>query len=216
MTVRRGDPWGEPAVLGPDRPVAATDGELADLVAAATADGHPLGPVGLLGGDLHRTLGAPPHDRADLLAGRGAAYPIDVGEVLVEREGGLVTQHVFVAHLVATAPRLGRPGRRWRGRTVVAMNGSFVGAADLGPRAHPNDGLLDVTDGALPWSQRRTAAVRELTGTHLPHPALAERRTASYEVRSDRPLALVVDGRPIGRTRHLEIRCAADAATIVA
>ena len=210
MTIRRGEPWGEPAVLPDDAPVARDDGELADLVAGAAASGTPLGPIGLLGGDLHRTLGAPHRTREELKAGRGTAVPVDVGEVLVDRGDGIVTQHVFVAHLVALRGR-----RRWHGRTVVAMNGSFAGPADLGPRAHPNDGLLDITDGALPRAQRRAAARREPTGTHLPHPHLAERRTAAYEVTDDRPLDLYVDGRAIGSSRHFEIRCAPDAATIV-
>ena len=55
--------------------------------------------VGLLGGDLHRTLGAPHHDEDDLRAGRGMRFPMDLGTVSVD--GG--PPMVFVAHLVATA-----------------------------------------------------------------------------------------------------------------
>lgn len=210
MTIRRGRPWGGPGALDADAPVAATDGEVADLVAAATSSGGTLPEVGLVGGDLHRTLGAPAHSPAELRAGRGTRFPIDLGEVLIERPDGSVTHHLFAAHLVAG----GR--RRWARRTVVAMNASYLGDADLGPRAHPNDGLLDVTDGSVPRADRRGAARRERTGTHVPHPGLQERRTASYEVRSDVELQLVLDGRPIGPARHFEIRCLPDALTVVA
>jgi diacylglycerol kinase family enzyme len=99
---------------------------------------------------------------------------------------------------------------------VVAMNATFVGPADLGPRAHPNAGLLDITDGSLPRSDRRAADRRELTGTHVPHPDLTERRTASYDVHSDDELGLWVDGRPIGSSRRFEIRCVPDACVVVA
>ena len=40
------------------------------------------------------------------------------------------------------------------------MNGTFAGFHDLGPRAHPNDGRLDVVDGVLPGVN----AVRAVAG----------------------------------------------------
>jgi hypothetical protein len=210
VTVRRGEPWGEPGPLAGDGVIARSDGEAADALAAAMAAGAPFPEVGLLGGDLHRSLGAPDHDEGDLRAGRGLRVPMDVGEVLVERPDGVVSHHLFVAHFVAG------PRRRWRARTVVAMNATFLGPADLGPRAHPNDGLLDVTDGWLPRKDRRAADKRELTGTHLPHPSLAERRTAAYKVEADADMELWVDGRPIGSSRTFEVRCRPDAFVVVA
>jgi hypothetical protein len=201
MTIRRGEPWGAPGPLADDAPVARTDGEVADLVAAAIAEGTTLPEVGLLGGDLHASLGSPPHDEADLREGRGIRLPIDLGEVVVDRGDGLISRHVFLAHAVA-----GEGRRRWAKRTIVAMNGTHLGAADHGPRAHPNDGLLDITDGRVPRSQVRAAAKRELTGTHVPHPGILERRTASYEV---------LDERLIGAATHFELRCLPDALVIV-
>ncbi len=210
MTIRRGEEWGEPGALTPGAPIAASDGEAADLVAASIADGVPLGEIGLVGGDLHAALGSPRHDAADLLEGRGIRLPIDLGEVVVDRGDGLISRHVFLAHAVA-----GRSRRRWAQRTVVAMNGTHLGAADLGPRAHPNDGLLDVSDGRVPLSQVRAAARRERTGTHLPHPGILERRTASYEVTDERELPIRVDGRLIGAATHFELRCLPDALVVV-
>ena len=108
-----------------------------------------------------------------------------------------------------------RGRRRWSKRTIVAMNGTHLGRADLGPRSHPNDGLLDVFDGTVPLSQVRAAARRELMGNHVPHPGILERRTASYEVTSEREMPIVVDGRMIGAATHFELRCVPDAVTIV-
>jgi len=136
--------------------------------------------------------------------------PVDLGEVVVDRGDGMVSRHVFLAHAVA-----GRSRRRWSQRTIVAMNGTHLRAADLGPRAHPNDGLLDITDGRVPRSQVRAALRRERTGTHVPHPGIRELRTASYEVFDERELPIVLDGRLIGAATHFEIRCIPDALVVV-
>jgi len=191
--------------------VLQTDGDVADLVAEALAAGEAVSEVGLLGGDLHRCLGAPRHDAADLLAGAGMRFPVDLGEVVVDRGDGVISRHLFLAHAVAHAGR-----RRWARRTVTAMNGTHLGAADLGPRAHPNDGLLDISDGRVSRREVRAAARRELTGSHVPHPGIAERRVASYEVLSEEILPIRVDGRLIGAATHFELRCLPDALVVVA
>ncbi len=67
------------------------------------------------------------------------------------------------------------------------------------PRAHPNDGLVDVVWGELSWSDLLVVARRATTGTHLPHPALTERRAASVEVELTRPAAWFVDDRFLAR-----------------
>ena len=140
----------------------------------------------------------------------GMRLPIDLGEVVVDRGDGLISRHVFVAHATA-----GRGRRRWSSRTVVAMNGTHLAGADLGPRAHPNDGLLDISDGRVPASQVRAAGRRERTGSHVPHPGILERRTAAYEVLDERELPIRVDGRLIGAATHFELRCLPDALVIV-
>lgn len=209
MTIRKGEPWGEPGPLREGAPVAADD---AAASAALQVDWHAGGPtiqIGLLGGDLHRTLGDPHHDEADLVAGRGMRLPMDLGTVSID--GGV--PRVFVAHMVATARR---NGRLWGSRTVTAMNGSFLGADNLGPRAHPNDGRLDVVDGTLPRTERATGRRRAATGTHLPHPDLVERRTAHHVIESARPLHVRLDGLQVGSGHRLEITCHPDAWIAVA
>ena len=131
MTIEKGEQWGSPGPLAEDAPVVGEDRAAAMLVAADLAAGRPPGELGLTGGDLHRSLGAPSHTPDALRAGDGTRFPLDVG--VVELDG---RPDVFVAHLVATEDRT---GRLWRGHTVILVNGSFVGPLDLGPRAHPND-----------------------------------------------------------------------------
>ena len=212
MTIEKGRSWGAPGALADDAPVVAEDRAAALVVAAAFAAGRPPGELGLLGGDLHRSLGAPRHSADALRAGEGTRFPIDVGAV--ELDG---RPDVFVAHLVATEHR---SGRLWRGHTVILVNGSFVGPLDLGPKAHPNDGRLDLTEGALPPGQRRTGRRRALTGTHLPHPELRSKQVRSLDVVSaevgrGRPLHVWLDGHHVGRVDELRVTCRPDAVTVV-
>jgi hypothetical protein len=211
VTIRKGEAWGVAGALSDAAPVHADDASAASWLQTALDDGAPV-EVGLVGGDLHRTLGAPRHDEADLRAGRGMRFPVDVGVVEYHDADGAVRQVLFLAHLIAFVDAR---ARRWRGRTIVAMNAAFVGEDNLGPRAHPNDGRLDVTDGALTWRARRQAEARAPLGAHVPHPDLGERRVRELTVEADTPMLLRLDGREVATTSRFELRCLPDAATIV-
>lgn len=215
MTIRKGEPWGEPGALDPDAPVFDTDAAASEWLQPkllVAEDGSFAAEMGLVGGDLHRTLGSPRHDEADLRAGRGMRFPVDVGVVEFEAPDGGSQRAVFLAHLVATADAR---GRWWHGRTVAVMNAAFVGDANLGPRAHPNDGRLDVTDGELSWGDRRRAASRAPAGAHVPHPALRERRVRELALDEGSLFHLRADGRDLGPARRVVLRCVPDAVTIV-
>lgn len=217
MTIRPGDPWGEPGPLGANAPVFATDRaartHLQDRFEQFGLAG--LGELGLVAGDLHRTLGSPQHTAEVLRAGHGVRYPVDLGVVtLADRE------FVFLSHLVAHE---GRRLRWWSGRTVVAMNAGFVGPMDLGPRSHPNDGRLDVTDGALPRGERLQGRQRARSGTHVPHPDLETRSVRRVDIVARptdsspaEPLHVWLDGEHVGAAIELTVRCAPDALVVVA
>lgn len=224
MTIRPGEPWGEPGPLAADAPVLDSDAAAAavlqaryDALAAeerGALGGGALGEIGLVGGDLHRTLGAPGRDAAQLRGGAGVRFPVDVGVVALP--GG---ERVFLAHLVAqprTVAGAARGVRWWSVRTLAVMNAGFVDDMDLGPRSHPNDGRLDVTDGELPRGQRRAGRRRARTGTHIPHPALRTRTARSLTVDAEgRDLHVWLDGVHVGAARSLPIRCIPDAVTVV-
>jgi hypothetical protein len=117
-------------------------------------------------------------------------------------------ERAFVAHLVA---------RRswWRGEVVAAMNAEHLGPWDVAPRGHPNDGRLDVVHVVDLGLHDRWKAWRRLpTGTHVPHPAISVRPTASADLALRRPLRVLLDGRPAGSTDHLAIRVDPDALTV--
>ena len=63
-----------------------------------------------------------------------------------------------------------------------SMNAQWVGKWNVGPRAHPNDGLLDTYDVRLPVSQVLPVRQRLHHGAHLPHPGIKEGRTTAIQV----------------------------------
>jgi hypothetical protein len=202
VTIERNRPWGERGALAPDGVIARTDGELRALVEEARRTGVAPPAVGLVGGDLCRTLGG----RGDvdrLHSPEAIRVPIDVGCVELDGE-----RHWFVAHLLA---------RRswWRGRIVAAMNAEFVGQRDVAPRSHPNDGFLDVLDGDPSLGDRWKAWTRLRTGSHVPHPEIAERCVKEFETTLAPRTRVWLDGSAFGVHRHLRVTIEPDAAVVV-
>jgi hypothetical protein len=202
MTIEKGVAWGELGPLPENGIVVRSDAEARRIVEAARRAGEPPPPLGLLGGDLCRTVGGP-GDEARLRSDAAVRLPVDIGAVLVD--GRL---HWFVAHVVAMRSW-------WRGEVVMAMNAQWLGRWNTGPRAHPNDGLLDVTRSNLALADRFKARRRLPTGTHLPHPGFEVRRAAAIQLTLRRPTPVRLDGEPVGTARHLSIRVEPDALTVV-
>jgi hypothetical protein len=202
MTIEKGAAWGRSAPLPADGVEVRSDREARAVVEAARRAGEEPPVLGLLGGDLCRTLGGT-GDAGRLRSQDAMTFPVDLGAVLVDG-----TIHWFVAHLVA---------RRswWRGRVVAAMNAQWLGPWDLGPRSHPNDGLLDISDGDLSLSDRWKARGRLATGTHIPHPDIAVRRVPSLALELAPPLDIWLDGERIGRGTNVVVRLEPDALTVV-
>ena len=203
MPIAKGQPWGEPAALPDDAVLVRSDAAARDALEGARRARRPYPPLGLVGGDLCRTLGGGAGGEARLRAGEGVRFPLDLGEVLLD--GRL---HLFVAHLVARS-------RLWR-RAFVAMNAQWLGDWNLGPRAHPNDGLLDTYDARLPVGQLLPVRSRLHHGTHLPHPGIRERRVAALQMELDRPLPVRLDGTLVGPARTLTVRVDPDALVVFA
>src|SRR5437868_4101351 len=95
MTIRKGEAWGAPGALPPDGKIVRSDREARALLTAARRKNEPFPMLGLLGGDLCRTLGGI-GDEARLRSEGAMTFSVDVGEALLN--GRL---HLFVAHLVA-------------------------------------------------------------------------------------------------------------------
>jgi len=197
VTVKRGEPWGRDVTASVDPVAVDNDATLA----ARLSDGVGEPPVLVRGGDLHRTLGSP-------TGGPTKRLPIDVMAVCADGR-----ELTAVAHVLAR--RRGRLGW-WRGPIVAVMNVDHLGGWDVAPRAHPNDGWLDVLEVSAAMSRRaRWQAWRRLdTGTHLPPPHIVTRRVRDVSFSFDPSVALWLDGIDRGDVRALRVSLEPDAAEI--
>lgn len=197
MTISKGQPWERQAL--PDvSPQSARDDADAARIAFEAANGPPA-VLRLESGDLLRTLGySEPEPQI------GLEFSMDLG--LVTLDGG--RQLPFSAHVVAK-------GLMWSGECLVAMNAAWVQDLYLGPKSHPNDGLLDVTHGSLDVRQRLLATRRAKLGTHLPHPALTTKRSPRYEHQFSKPVKVYVDGYLQGRATRISLELISDAFSVI-
>jgi len=192
MTIRRGEEWGVPVDRPAELLVLGSDAQL-----AAHDGASPIAPGA---GDLYETLGSPPLDRP-------VVQRVEVDGVRVVLDGA--AERWAIAHVVA---------RRswWRGPVVAAMNVSQLGAWRVAPRAHPNDGLLDLIEAApeLPWRARWAARSRLPAGAHVPHPQITLRRAERASWTFGRPMRVWIDGVEIGRARQLDVEVVPDRYTV--
>ncbi len=201
MTIEKGAAWGVPAPVPFDGIVVGSDADARAVVEEARRAGRPVPLVGLVGGDLCRTVGGR-GDRARLGSPDAIMFTVDVGSVVADGR-----RYWFVAHLVAR--------RAWWRRAFVAMNAQWYRDWDLAPRSHPNDGLLDTYDAHIPLGDLPKVRARLPRGAHLPHPGIRERRSAQAAVSWPRSRLLELDGVRVGRARHLEVSVEPDALRVV-
>jgi hypothetical protein len=205
VPIAKGQSWGTPGPLPDGAVLVRSDAEAREVLEDARRRRRPFPPLGLLAGDLCRTLGGgaggPAAAEERLGAGEGVRFSVDVGEALLD--GRL---RLFVAHLVAR-------NRLWT-RAFVAMNAQWLGSWNLGPRAHPGDGLLDTYEARLPAGQLLAVRSRLHHGAHLPHPAIRERRSAGVQVQLERRLPVRLDGRVEGTAENVAVRVQPDALVV--
>lgn len=192
MVIRKGEPWGSPGDRPADLTIATDD------VAAASAVATGTKMLGISSGDMFKTVGG------NASAGEHQHLPLDFCWVTIDGE----PRRPCFSHVVARY-------RWWSGEAAVIMNAAWLGPLYLGPRAHPNDGLVDVTTGSLPIGQRLEARRRAMSGTHLPHPGLTTTRTAAWEGHFDRPIPVWIDGVLATRGREISVVVEPDAVILV-
>ena len=180
MTIQRGQPWGQQVQSPAQLPLMSSNVQLNQWIVAQRRSGRPISPVGLVAGDLAKTLGGDP-----------SRFPGTVNEATMDLLRVECDEHITWAasHVVGFRAW-------WRGEAFLAMNAQFYGKFDVAPRSHPNDGKVDVVHigAAMPVRQRRLARSRALTGTHLPHPHLTSTQSAEVTLQFETSMVLWVDG----------------------
>ncbi len=199
MTIRPGEDWGIEVTTPPvNAVVAVTDREIADCLLADC-------PVVVRGGTLHSSLGSPSGETIS------RELSVDLLEILDQTSGewlGVAVSNVLIR-------RKGILGLL-RGRVLLASNcGEFNGLSAC-PRAHANDGRVDVleVDHSMSMRQRRQAWRKAMSGSHLPHPALKAQAVEFLDVQVHENEEIVADGVVISAVGSISITVRADAGTI--
>lgn len=179
MTIEKGKTWGTPSVMPTGTTRVGSDRDL-----AVSRDSV----VVVCGGDLWESLGRPvPKQPGE----QCQAVPID--RLTCSIFTGMSTTTLTAASHV----RVGR----WfgPGQLAILTNVGRIGPRIIAPRAHPNDGRLDlvVVDPGMPFMQRLRARRRMRSGTHVPHPQISTRTVEVWEFLRRGREPLFVDGRRI-------------------
>lgn len=206
MTIRAGEPWGEPVVIADAVRTIVGDRALAELVGqpgiGRSNDHRSL--IRPIGGDLARTVGLTAASVPEL-GTTAMRCPIDVAWAITD-----AGTRCFVAHCVV---------RRswWWGGVTLAMNAQYYRSWDVAPRAHPNDGRLDLVtvSSTMTVGQRWQASRRAPRGDHLPHPAIEVTKVAERTLTFSRPQTIWLDGARWCRTRTVTLRVEPDAMRII-
>ena len=197
MTIEKGQPWGSPGHV-PGAVIVAPDD-----AAVAGSRGMPVQPTG---GNLWRSLGCPSRKAT---GEECTMLPVDAIKCTVTHPAGTT---------VLTAVADVRAGGWFRrtGLTVVT-NVGIDGNRNLAPRAHPNDGELDVLEvgAATSFRQRFIARRRALTGTHVPHPTITVHRARTVHLRRRGRERLVIDGRTFGKWQSASVELISDHITVI-
>ena len=208
MTIRRGQPWGTAAPLSAGAAIVESNSELRDAVTAQRDGTHQPAPIGVIGGDLWRIVGAPGGGAQRLRSAQARTAPIDL--IAVRADGHRMWACVGVI----------ARNSWWHGPLVAVMNIDTWGTWRVAPAAHPNDGRLHVLDTgingpSLSPRERLAARGRLRSGAHVPHPAISVRRVRGAAFRFKRPMGLWLDGERVGKCRELTVAAEPDAAEIV-
>jgi diacylglycerol kinase family enzyme len=107
--------------------------------------------------------------------------------------------------------------RFFRGAISVVTNSGYWRKHEVAPRAHLNDGKLDIFEvsGAMRWSQRRMMWQKAEVGSHLPHPLLSYSQGEFFHWKGS-PQRLVIDGQFVGMVTNVSCRVQSDCAQVYA
>ena len=182
MTIRKGQDWGSPFVMPSDCKVVFSD--------ADAARSEPQAPFYVSSGDLHEALGKP---RQPKEGEECQLLPIDAMQYAIQNSDGKVVSAFAISSITI--------GRWYRGAFFVLSNSGFHKSRHLLPRAHPNDGFLDLLSlrSSMPLRQRLLFKRKSRISAHLPHPDIRVERLDSFSfTRTKAHEPLIIDGIEIG------------------
>lgn len=192
MTIRKLEPYGTPALRPFNLVTRQSDYELAQHFTSHERDA----PCTVVQGSIGQSLGITVDSTRDLTS---HAFHLEqqmtrVDLDLLQIDYRTVTSGENILQIVV-AGTLSLQHRTPLSTFLILSNSGYWRKRDLLPRAHPNDGFVDVldVDPDITVRQRALAWRRSKTGSHLPHPHLRVSRSTDFQW-SGRPSNMIADG----------------------
>jgi len=206
MPISPGSPWGVVAPL-PDCPLyLKSDRELGVFLRDHSAKQIHDQSIFMRSGDIPRVLGVLDRPR------NAECLRVVIDAIVVS-----YTDAVGIEHSDVCIASLSIARRFFRGAISVVTNSGYWRKHEVAPRAHLNDGKLDIFEvsGAMRMGQRRMMWKMAETGSHLPHPLLSYSQGDFFHWKG-KPQRLVIDGQYVGMVTNVSCRVQSDCAQVYA
>ena len=206
MPIAPGSPWGTTSPLPERAQFVSSDRELGTFLRDNTAQHIHARSFFMQSGDIPRSLGVnrTSNDNECL------RVVIDALSVSYTDTSGVEHSDVCIGSLSITR-------RFLRGAVSVVTNSGYWRGHEVAPRAHLNDGKLDIFEvsGAMRWGQRRLMWQKTKLGTHLPHPLLKYSQGDFFHWEGS-PQRLSIDGHFVAMASKVSCRVQSDCVQVFA
>ena len=206
MVIKRGEDWGHRVLHPDDLLVFENDVHANEYLTKQFQSSLPNQSIAILNSNIARSLGM---NGSDLSVEKMLKTSFDAIEVEISDCDDQISCEIFLGNALIR--------NSWRrGAITGVFNTSFIAGRDWAPRAHPNDGKLDVLliDEAMSLRQRITAYRLSRSGSHLPHPHLKYLQSQSYVASDPETAILTVDSVEFGAVKSCSFRVIPDAVSI--
>jgi len=206
MPISPGSEWGTPSPIPDHARVMSSDRQLGLFLRDNSAQQIHAQSLFMQSGDITRVLGVKSRSNND-----------ECIRVVVDAISVSYTDAHGVEHTDVCIGSLSIARRFLRGAICIVSNSGYWNDHEVAPRAHLNDGKLDIFEvsGAMRWSQRRLMWKKTSLGTHLPHSLLSYSQ-GDFSHWEGSPQRLTIDGQFVATVTKVACRIQSDCVQIYA
>ena len=192
MTISKHGSYGTPVSRPPTLNVLQSDLEIAQHYVS----GHTATPCTVTNGSIALSLGISSELNFRDSESNQQMTLVDIDLLQIDfRTRPPSTANSSTSSRIVVAGTIAIQHRTLLSTCLILSNSGLLGSRDVLPRAHPNDGFVDVleVDPKISIRQRAIAWSRSATGSHLPHPNFRVSRSIDFQW-SGSPARMIADG----------------------
>jgi len=192
MTISKHGSYGTPVSRPPTLNVLQSDLEIAQHYVS----GHTATPCTVTNGSIALSLGISSEMNFRDSVSNQQMTLVDIDLLQIDfRTRPPSTANSSTSSRIVVAGTIAIQHRTPLSTCLILSNSGILRSRDVLPRAHPNDGFVDVleVDPKISIRQRAIAWSRSATGSHLPHPNFRVSRSIDFQW-SGSPARMIADG----------------------